>query len=154
MTNQTTSKPERVTAVVDSFGGRYIISYRAREVWEDGRLLRPEADGITYAVGHPDAPEIVQLLDRCELHERAFGHSIPGGGTITRDGTVYDNKGEIVSRTTKPVGWSRSPQAEMPAVKISGELYTITELLKYAYEQGGASISPGRIPGYPEQEEN
>ena len=47
-----------------------------------------------------------------------------------------------------------SPQAEMPAVKISGELYTITELLKYAYEQGGASISPGRIPGYPEQEEN
>ena len=35
-------------------GGRYVCSFRATHVWDRGRLMKPEPDGLTYVLTHPD----------------------------------------------------------------------------------------------------
>jgi hypothetical protein len=149
--SRTKARERSPVAEVEGLGGRYVCSYRAREVWQDGRLMRTEPDGVTYAVAHPDTPEIVTMLSRRDLHELAFGRSIPGGGTVKRDGTVRGPDGVPLPVTTRPVGWSRH---EMPAVKIGGELCLIQDLMKFAHGQGAVAIAPGRVPFNHYDEEN
>jgi hypothetical protein len=134
------------TAEVSGLGGRYRCDFRARHVWDNttGQEVPPQADG-SLVLAHPDQPEISTLLTRAEIHRLAFGRPVPGGGTITRAEVVYNGKGAVVPRTTKPVGWLRH---EMPAVRIGSELCLVADLMTYAYGQGGVAITPGRIPGY------
>ena len=109
---------ELVTAKIGGLGGRFTASFRARHVWDNstGQLVRPQPDGLSYELTHPDliAEGVSEILSRQEIHERSFGRTIPGGGSIGRDEVVRDSKGHVLPRTTKAVGWSRSPEAEMP----------------------------------------
>jgi hypothetical protein len=133
------------TAEVSGFGGRYTCSYRVTHVWDRGHEVPPEPDG-SFWLAHPDleAEGIWEHLTRRQIHERSFGRTVPGGCSITEDDRiVYDNRGRVLPRTTKPVGWSKH---EMPAVSIGGELCLIDDLWQYAWGNRSTLIAPSREP--------
>jgi hypothetical protein len=138
-----------VTAEIDGFGGRYAASFRAKQVWDNGRMVPPLEDGA-YLLYHPDRPDIGEYLTWPDIHALAWGRAVAGRMTIKRDSAIYNSKGERVEPTTRPVGWSGHPQS---AVRIGNELVLVSDLWKSTWG-GGALIDSGRVPGYSETEEN
>ena len=141
-------------AIVSGYGGRYSCAFstspaRIQLFNQDGGRVYPERSGL-FCLTHPDDEGdfvITAMLPARTIFEAAWGRPC-AAGTVTEDRIVYDTKGARRPVVSKPVGWNKAPQ---PAVQLgSGAFVLVEDLWKSAWGQG-AMISPGRTPGYTEE---